>query len=99
MHDDRIFSSFFIWGGLAVALSGLAVLGYQTFLFLREGEWISYTLLYLAKFLPDGISQWAIAPDSWFGVHKILNASPLSGGLLLVGVFIIIVAGLVWTRD
>ena len=99
MDDDRIFSGFLIWVGLAVSLSGLAVLGYQTFLFLRDGEWISYSLLYLVKILPNGILLWARDPDSWFGLHKILNDLPLSGDLLLVGSCIIFVATWIWTRD
>jgi hypothetical protein len=99
MDGDRIFSRLFIWSGLAVAFSGFSVLGYQIFLFLRDGEWISYRLLYLAKYLPDGVLRWANTPDSWFGPHRIIENIPLSAGLAFVGMFITFAAVLAWARD
>jgi hypothetical protein len=71
------------WGGLIGALfvfAAVLVLGYQCFVFLRSGEWPSYTLLtVLAHF---GY-QWSYWPQSWFGLHAILGFIPL--GWLIVG--------------
>jgi hypothetical protein len=78
------------WGGFAVAFSGLVFLGYQISLFLWSGEWVSYNFLYLATYLPDALLNWAILPDSWLGIHKILDVLPLSVGLVGVGVLMVV---------
>jgi hypothetical protein len=74
---------------LSIALAGLAVLGYQSFFWLKLGYWkpIASKLL-LDEILPPNFLRWLHNPQSWIGLKKIIcpvfNLS-LALLLLLVG--------------
>ena len=74
---------------LSIVISGLAVLGYQSFFWLKLGHWkpIASRLL-LNEILPANFFQWLHNPHSWIGLKKIIcpvfNFS-LALLLLLVG--------------
>ena len=73
----------------SIVLSGLTVLGYQSFFWLKLGQWKPITSrLLLDKVLPVSFFQWLHSPYSWIGLKKIIypvfNFS-LALLLLLVG--------------
>ena len=71
--------------GILIASSGIAVLGFQLFSYLRTGDWPSLSLLRVA--FP--YVEWLRSPESWYGLHKIttefLAIAPASLALLVVG--------------
>lgn len=81
------FASLFVFA-IGVALGGVGVFGFQIYSWLQYGFWESISLV-------DGLllvwdSTWLWWPTSWVGVHKVLNAIPLSVALAGTGV------GLMW---
>jgi hypothetical protein len=80
---------------LSIVLSGLTVLGYQSFFWLKLGQWkpIASRLL-LDKVLPINFFQWLHSPHSWIGLKKlvfpIVNL-PLAMFLLLVGLISLLI--------
>ena len=74
---------------LSIVICGLAVLGYQSFFWLKLGYWkpIAARLL-LNEILPANILHWLHSPNSWIGLKRIIcpffNFS-LAMLLLLVG--------------
>ena len=64
-------------------LGCIAVLGYQSFFYLRDGIWQSLSLISVANWMG---SEWAANPRSWFGLHKILSWIPLSIGIVIIGI-------------
>ena len=75
-----------------IAAAGVVL--YQCFLWLKEGEWVgmSATLFFRYYLSPDSpFVHWLDNPESWFGVHKLIIATPLSVFLFLSGVAVVIV--------
>jgi hypothetical protein len=74
---------------LSIALSGLAVLTYQSYFWLKLGCWKPLaSRLLLDKILPADFLIWLRNPHSWSGLKKIISPFfnfPLSLFLLLVG--------------
>lgn len=71
--------------GLLVALAGVAVFGYQVFLYLKFDEWRSISVFgVLAPYVP-----WLASPQSWPGLHRLVRQAftllPLSLCLILIG--------------
>ncbi|MDA2928509.1 hypothetical protein MYX84_00950 [Acidobacteria bacterium AH-259-O06] len=67
---------------------------YQCFLWLKDGEWVemSATLFFKYFLSPDNpFVQWVDNPQSWYGLHYLLTATPLSVFLFLVGLVIFFV--------
>lgn len=76
----------FFFGGI---IAGVVVFAYQLYIFLQKAEWISYSVLDVAKseFISGfAVGVWAKTPESWLGVHKILDFLPLSFSLVVFGV-------------
>ena len=78
-----------------VGLAGILVLGLQVYAWLATGTWQPASLLLplamLAKWLPDpAMVQWIERPDTWIGLHKVLDFIPLSLFLMLVGLLFFI---------
>ena len=75
--------------GVLLILAGLVIVGFQVFLYFKNGQWIELPLLYLAAFGPDEFVTWLNNPTSWVGLHKIiyvlLSFIPLSMCSVLVG--------------
>ncbi|MGV0910327.1 hypothetical protein [Martelella sp. FOR1707] len=67
--------------------SGIAILVYQGYRFLRDGVFPSVKLLDALKFASD--APWLYAPRSWLGLHEIASALPLSVCLLAFGIFVL----------
>jgi hypothetical protein len=56
-----------------IVLSSLGVLGYQVYLWLRNGTWKSLpAILVLGEVLPDTFLQWVANDASWLGVKKVI---------------------------
>jgi len=72
-------------------VAGLGVLTFQALGFLRHGEWTSISFRTLYQYGPESFVRWIEWPESWFGLHTIINGwiggSPLSLGLSIFGVF------------
>ncbi len=75
--------------GVLLILAGFLIIGFQIFLYLKNGEWIKLPLLYLVAFGPDNFVSWLDNPTSWLGLHKIvygiLDFIPVSLFSMLVG--------------
>ena len=76
--------------GVLFILSGVALVGLQVFVYLKDGRWEKLPLLYLATLLgPDQFSSWLHHPTSWLGLHNVvdgfLKIMPLTVFLILVG--------------
>ena len=82
-----------------VFFSGLGVLGYQSALWLQEGKWTELPLLTIFNYLFEGaaIQSWINNPQSWFGLHQVvdwcLQNIPLSLTLILHGIFLVTITG------
>ena len=78
---------------LSIALSGLAVLVYQSLFWLKLGYWKPLaSRLVLNKVLPVDFLRWFHNPQSWLGLKKIISPFfnfPLALFLLLVGLVIL----------
>lgn len=76
--------------GVLCVFSGMAILCFQVFVYLKDGEWIEFPLSILFAFGPEGFLMWLNNPRSWFGLHKIINGvlevMPLSLFFMIVGV-------------
>ncbi len=72
-------------------VAGLGVLTFQALGFLRHGEWTSISFRTLYQYGPESFVRWIEWPESWIGLHTIINGwiggSPLSLGLSIFGVF------------
>ncbi len=81
----RALSGLIVTVGYCTVASGLGVLGFQVYGFLRYGQWRSVSVFDLAA--PR--VAWLEDPQSWFGLYRIaregLEFLPLSVALLLVG--------------
>jgi len=77
-----------------VALSGLAVLMYQGYFWMKLGHWKSLdSRLILNKVLPVNFLQWLRNPTSWLGLKKVITPVfdfPLALFLLLFGLIAIV---------
>src|SRR5690349_19132117 len=72
---------------ISLGLVFVGLLGLQVYAFLQSGVWIGISVLDVLKSF--GV-QWAIAPDSWLGIHQIIAQLPLSfvlGGVTLLAYF------------
>jgi hypothetical protein len=60
---------------IGFAVAGMGIFLYQCYLYLLVGEWHSISMLSVMKYI--GIA-WALHPQSWIGLHKILDFLPLA---------------------
>ena len=81
-------------GGATIVVgivAGLGVLAFQAVGWLRHGEWTSIAFRTLYQYGPESFMRWIESPESWLGLHTIMNGwiggSPLSLGLPIFGVF------------
>ena len=87
-------------------VSGIGLVSYQAFLWIRDGVWSEYTITVLFNFVfkDTAVAQWLSNPESWFGLQKalewLLQSVPLSVALIfpsitvLCGIIFISIAGL-----
>lgn len=72
-------------GVLVMIFSGL-IIAFQIFVFFDTGEWHKMSIIFLLQLIPETY-HWATHPQSWLGIHKILNFIPLSITVFLIGGF------------
>ena len=76
----------------SIVLSGLAVLMYQGYFWMKLGHWKSLdSRLVLNKVLPVNFLQWLRNPTSWLGLKKVITPVfnfPLALFLLLFGLVV-----------
>lgn len=60
----------------------LAILGFQAYIFLQDGIWPEMSVMTALRLFDV---PWAIFPQEWLGIHKILTHVPLSLSALLIG--------------
>jgi len=62
-------------GGLLVSLAGFALIGYQAVLWLMDGVWTEMPLMVVFNFLFEdtALHQWLQTPESWFGLHQVVE--------------------------
>ena len=79
--------------------SGLGLVGYQIFLWIKNGVWSEFAIIEVFNFLFENTlaAQWLINPESWFGLQKmmewLLQNIPLSLALIVPSV--IVLAGMI----
>ena len=70
-------------------LSGLGLVSYQVFLWMKDGIWPEFPIEVVFNFLFENtlLAQWLSNPESWFGLQKIvewlLQNIPLSVALII----------------
>lgn len=72
--------------GSLLVFAGLGTLCVQGFLYLKDGYWTPYSLLFVATKLSD--SPWLQTPDDWVGLHNMLAATPLSVAAIMIGLMV-----------
>ncbi len=77
--------------GLLVVLSGIGVISYQVYVWLKFEHWVGLSvrdgLGYLVT--PETPTyRWIVNPDSWLGLYRLLDLIPLSLYLVVLGIFI-----------
>jgi hypothetical protein len=72
--------------GLVFFLAAAVTFAIQVFWFLREAVWYHLSLMDVARMLvaPEK-APWAFEPQSWLGLHAILEWMPLSLALIGMG--------------
>ena len=78
----------------SIPLSGIVVLAYQSFVWLKLGYWKTLeSRLVLGKVLPTYFFQWLHNPHSWSGLNKIISPvfnSSLAMFLLVFGLVVLL---------
>lgn len=82
-----IFKTVWISGWLAVAVSGIGLLCWQIYGWLKDGYWQSFSITsVLARYAQGSpAGDWAVSPTDWIGLHAILLHVPSSLVLFLIG--------------
>ena len=87
-------------------VTGIGLVSYQAFLWIRDGVWSEYTITVVFNYIFENtvVSQWLNNPESWFGLQKtiewLLENIPLSVALIipsitvLCGMILISIVGL-----
>ena len=70
-------------------ISGLGLVSYQIFLWIKNGVWSEFSIMVVFDFLFENslVAEWLSDPESWFGLQKIvewlLQNIPLSVALII----------------
>ena len=88
------FRAFCLLISFLIPLSGIAVLAYQSFVWLERGYWKALgSRLVLDKVMPTNFSRWLHNPHSWLGLNKIISPvfnSSLAMFLLVFGLVVLL---------
>ncbi len=88
------FGAFFLLLAFSISLSGIAVLAYQSFVWLKHGYWKALESRFvLNNVLPTNFSRWLYNPESWLGLNKIISPvfkSSLAMFLLVFGLVVLL---------
>ncbi|HUU19175.1 MAG TPA: hypothetical protein VMW72_18635 [Sedimentisphaerales bacterium] len=94
MKIGQKFRAFCLLVVFSIPLSGIAVLAYQSFVWLKQGYWRTLeSRLVLDKVLPTNFLQWLHNPYSWSGLNKIISPvfnSSLAMFLLVFGLVVLL---------
>ncbi len=94
MKIGQKFRVFCLLVAFSIPLSGIAVLAYQSFVWLKHGYWQALgSRLILYKVLPTNFFQWLHNPHSWSGLNKIISPvfnSSLAMFLLVFGLVVLL---------
>ncbi len=69
-------ADYLIISGVLSVLAGFVMLGYEILLWLQNGSWPKMNLIWLfLKIIPenDNARLWLYYPDSWVGLHYLLE--------------------------
>jgi hypothetical protein len=64
--------------GIPLFIGGFGVLFYQIYTWLNSGNWIKMSII--SPFY--NFWEWSDNPTNWFGLHKIIDGTPLTFGLI-----------------
>jgi hypothetical protein len=70
----------------ALLLAGPALIAWQCYGWIRYGVWIPWSPLTLLLWM-GAKAAWIFAPEDWIGLHRLIDAIPLSLVLLGIGMF------------
>ena len=91
-------------GACLVLLSGTSLLGYQAFLWLKDGVWTEFPIIVVFNFFFENswLHAWLNDPEAWHGLQTLigwlLENVPLSLALIVPGVAgMLIIAGVTVT--
>lgn len=82
--SDRNGDSSAWWLGMAMFLGGWVTIASQGYYFLRDGIWTPVSILSVVRWTGKA-NSWAASPTEWEGLHKIIDALPLSGTAIVAG--------------
>lgn len=60
---------------LAFLFGAIGSIGWQIYTYLKFDEWHSISLITAMRWFEI---KWAVSPDGWFGLYKVLDYIPLS---------------------
>jgi hypothetical protein len=83
-YDTFVTIAFFLW-----ILTPLGILGWQIYGYLRYAVWNSLSVIDSLRWLG---SEWASNPTDWTGLYSVLEWTPLSVGVLILGIFLYLIA-------
>ena len=75
---------------------GLGLVGYQVFLWIKDGVWSEFATMEVFNFLFENtiIAQWLVNPESWLGLQKIIEwllyNIPVSVALILPSIMVLV---------
>jgi hypothetical protein len=88
----KLFRKLFLLIPFSIAISGMVVLAYQSYFWMKLGYWKSLdSRLILNKVLPINFLQWLRDPSSWLGLKNVITPIfnfPLALFLLLFGLVV-----------
>jgi hypothetical protein len=90
---------FVIWTGMVgvlMCLAGILILGWQVYVFVKFGTWLSKPLLGLVLDFVDADTSWLTHPRSYAAAHVfltgLLGLIPISAFLIVAGLSLVIAA-------
>ena len=75
---------------------GLGLVGYQVFLWIKDGVWSEFATMEVFNFLFENtlLAQWLDNPESWFGLQKIIEwllyNIPVSVALIVPSIMVLV---------
>jgi hypothetical protein len=96
MNLEEIYARIVVWPIIIGGLACFGILFYQGSKFLQIGVWQSVSVIDALRYFG---SEWAHSPNTWLGVHKILDFLPMSIGGLILGFLPLILAVLIAKSD
>jgi len=82
--------------GILVIISALAVPAVQIYMYLRSGDWQSWSVITPLSWAGLG---WAVNPQSWYGLHQVLDWVHVSFGIIAVSPLLFYLSQLYYEVD